>query len=517
MDGETVEMNNSRPNYDATFCGKLPLHQTNLIQPHGVMLLFTGPNWEIIQVSENIAAIIDEPISQLIGQSLQAYLTESSIDNLAQLLQTSFEDKLPLTLEWQGSAGNQPLSSLIHRKHDYYVVEAQLASYVDSSTHSFADRYQQWKHAISAMERAASIKELCENAVVQIKQLSGFDKVMIYTFDEEWNGTVVAEALEEGMDRYLGLKFPASDIPKPARDMYKKNPSRIIPNRDYTPVRLYPVLNPLTHAFSDLTDADLRSVAAVHVEYLANMGVMASMSTRIIHEDRLWGLISCHHRTAKYLSYEMASVFELLSNVLSAKITSLVFRESFEAKAQLNQTYTQVVEEVYRQQSILSAFMAHDDIFRQLLSADGVALSRNGRLELSGLTPDRTEIESLIYWLQSSQTAKTYHQPALSQAFEEASSYSDKASGLLALPIQPERGHYILAFRAEVLRKVDWGGDPHMAVTFEKNNTVYHPRHSFSLYQETVRHMAIPWTEIEQGAAENLRNFLVEYTLNQLS
>src|SRR5439155_4932601 len=132
--------------------------------------------------------------------------------------------------------------------------------------------------------------------------------VMIYQFDNNWNGTVIAEAMEAGMDSYLGLKFPASDIPKQAREMYRKNPYRFIPDVDYQPVRLYPVLNPVSGGFTDLTDSNLRSVAGVHLEYLRNMQVMASMSTRIVKEDQLWGLISCHHRTAKYLSYQMCSL-----------------------------------------------------------------------------------------------------------------------------------------------------------------------------------------------------------------
>jgi light-regulated signal transduction histidine kinase (bacteriophytochrome) len=215
--------------------------------------------------------------------------------------------------------------------------------------------YQELKFVIAAIEATASIEDAARLAVNELKRISGFDKVMVYQFDADWNGTVIAEAMEPEMEPYFGLKFPASDIPKQAREMYRKNPYRFIPDVAYQPVRLYPVLNPVTGGFTDLTDSNLRSVAGVHLEYLRNMRVAASMSTRIVKDEQLWGLISCHHRTAKPLSYQMCSLFELLSTIISAKVTALEQRKEYLFKSEMHTLYSRLVERIYNSRRLPNA------------------------------------------------------------------------------------------------------------------------------------------------------------------
>ncbi|WP_114941825.1 GAF domain-containing protein, partial [Mucilaginibacter endophyticus] len=155
-------------------------------------------------------------------------------------------------------------------------------------------------------------------AVHELRRITGFDGIMMYRFDEDWNGTVIAEEKDAPeLEHYLGHTFPGSDVPRQARDLYLKNSYRLIPDRDFTPVRLYPVMNPVTNTFIDLSDCNLRGVAAVHLEYLKNMNVQASMSIRVIDNGKLWGLIACHHVRPHYLSFETGAVCEMLSSVIS--------------------------------------------------------------------------------------------------------------------------------------------------------------------------------------------------------
>lgn len=506
-----------RVNYDETFCGKLPLNQTNLIQPHGVVMLLAKDNFQIIQASENIVQLFKINVEAVVNTLLSIYVKEEVIQTIREKATQAFEGRLPLTVTLNKPENNQELFAQLHAKKDYLILEIELPQFVQGKHNTFSSVYQQIKYAMSAIDNAATLGAMCTVAANELKKLSGFDKVMIYSFDKDWNGTVLAEKMEEGMESYLDLRFPASDIPKPARDMYFKNPYRLIPNRDYTPVKLYPLLNPVTNSFSDLSDCSLRSVAAVHLEYIKNMGVSASMSTRIVYNGALWGLISCHHRTAKYLSFEACSVFELMSNVISAKINAFYSTRELIQKTDLYQLHTQMVEHIYESDNILSAFDEHKDILKSLLNADGVAVVWNGKVALWGSTPTAYEVENLVYWLQSSESVKTEHITSLAEKFEDAEAYAEKASGLLALAIQPEKGNFVLAFRQEVVQKISWGGNPDEAITFEKNSTVYHPRNSFSVWQETVRHIAMPWTKPEIEAAEHFRNFLIEYTLHKLS
>lgn len=505
----------ARPDYDATFCGKLPLHQTNLIQPHGVLFVLEKKGQHILQVSENCTELLAQTAQEVNGQLFARLLSEQSRQQFMALLSATITGKLPITLSFAHKAGE--LLALVHEQAEMIFVEVEVPRFFSEKGKSFLQVFQQLKKVIAEVEAAETVQDVVRLVAAEVKWLSGFDKVMVYSFDEDWNGTVVAEEMEEGMDSYMGLKFPASDVPKPARDLYLKNPYRLIPDRTYTPVRLYPLLNPLTHAFSNLTDCDLRSVATVHLEYLKNMEVTASMSTRIVHNGKLWGLIACHHRTAKYLSFEQCSVFELLSNVISAKISLLLNQQAFTEREELSGLLNQMIEQLYRHDYLHSALHENKQLLLRLLRANGVALCMNGRIEAIGETPHHTEIESVCFFLHGTMFSGVYHQPSLPKEFDEATHFSDKASGILALPIQADKSHYIMAFRPEAVREVSWGGNPNEAVQFDPGTTVYHPRHSFDVWRETVRQTAIPWKPEEIAVAEAFRNSVVEYTLNRIN
>lgn len=500
-------MNNPQ---DAEFCGRVPLNQTNLIQPHGFLLVADKQSLKILQASENTLQYTGISATDLLNRDLGEWMPEGAAQLHGQV-RNGVEGKIPHRFSF---TPDHPFG-MVHVKDGYIVVEVETQQ--EGQDSSFMSKYQELKFSMSVLEAAATTEEACRIAARELKKISGFDKVMIYRFDEHWNGEVIAEEKEEGMESYMGLKFPASDIPKQARDLYRRSPWRLIPNISYEPVRLYPVLNPLTSAFTDLSDSNLRSVAAVHLEYLRNMKVTASMSTRILRGDQLWGLIACHHRDAKYLSYEMCSVFELLSNVISSRIVSVGDRDAFEFKTSRQKLHAQLVEDVYREDSLMAGLLNRESELLELLSAEGVALVIDRQVETFGRVPERGDIEDLVYWVQATGSQGIYHQPGLSSVFEPASKYAGAASGILALPVQPEKGNYIFAFRTEEVRNVNWGGNPNEAIRFEADGRNYHPRNSFRLWQETVRGTSAPWTVEEIEMAEQFRNFVVEYTLNKIS
>ena len=510
MDRRDVSIAGSRINYDAEFCGKVPLHQTNLVQPHGVLLVIKSDDFSILQAGENAGEVFGSAADKVVGRSLADMITSSEVASLRQRLQGDLQGKIPVTL----TLGGKSRLVLVQKQGAYFLVEVEKEEYATAD--SFVDVYQELKLAISAVESSATTEEACSAAAREIKRLSGFDKVMIYRFDKDWNGEVIAEEMEAGMDSYMGLKFPASDVPKPARDLYQRTPYRIIPNVGYEPIKLYPVINPLTRAFTDLTDSNLRSVVPVHIEYLRNMKVSASMSTRILCDGRLWGLIACHHLEPKYLSYQMCSVFELLSHVISAKISTLINAETHGHKERMQQQLTKVMESVYRNGSLTPGLKSQEETLLQLLGAGGIAFTFDRQVEVLGNTPPPGAVRDLVLWLQTHSVNKTIQQTTLSAAYEEAEAYVEPASGLLALPVQPDKGEYILAFRPEVIQTTNWGGNPNEAVHFEADQKNYHPRHSFRLWQETVRKTAIPWSRAELEVAESLRALVIEYTLNKM-
>jgi light-regulated signal transduction histidine kinase (bacteriophytochrome) len=494
-------------NYDAEFCGKVPLHQTNLIQPHGVLLIIKADDFSILQASENCSAVFGLPAPDLVKEKLSNFISTDDVAQLSRLRENASLGRLPFQLTVNGKIF---LASL-DQQDAFLILEIEKEPHVQGSQLSFVNIYQEVKHTMAAIEACKDTEETCRVVAAELKKLSGFDKVMVYRFDEDWNGDVVAEEMEPGMESYIGLKFPASDIPKQARDLYKRSAYRLIPTIHYEPVRLYPVINPLTNAFTNLTNSNLRSVATVHLEYLQNMKVEASMSTRILKDGELWGLIACHHRTPFYLSYEMCSVFELLSNFITAKISAVLNRDSFYYKETKRELQTEVIQQVISAGNLAT----EKDKLLALLDADGVAIINNKHVETAGSTPSKHEIEDLVLWLQANNIQHLLHQPSLASVYEAAEAYAEKGSGLLALPVEAEKGDFVLAFRSEAVKNIAWGGNPDEAIRFEADTKQYHPRASFQIWQQTVRQSSIPWKKETLEVANGFRNFLIESRLNK--
>lgn len=498
--------------YEAEVCGKVPLHQTNLIQPHGVLIVVKSEDLQVVQVSENIDSIFGHTAKEVVQQPLSRWIGESGVNTIRERLGSQSKARLPFLLELNGRSQ----LAMVQQSGSFLLIEIELNMELSAQSDSLMQMYQELKYIMSKIESSDTVATTCETVVKELKQLSGFDKVMLYRFDEEWNGDVIAEAKEESMDAYIGLKFPASDIPPQARALYKKAAFRLIPAVNYEPVRLYPILNPVTNAFTDLSDSALRSVAGVHIQYLRNMGVQASMSTRILVDGELWGLIACHHIEPRYLSFQTCWLFELVSIAISAKINAVQKSDGFHFRTRMQEHYNRLVAACYREDALSYALSANGEDLLKLLNADGVALVFDRSIETVGETPDDISIEDLVLWLQSSTDPGIYHQPSLSAVFEPAEAYSEACSGLLSLPIQADRGSFILAFRKEAVREVFWGGNPNEAVQFEPDKIKYHPRASFKMWQQSVEKTAIPWTEHQLYYAGLLRNFVVEFVLNRM-
>ncbi|HEY0676731.1 MAG TPA: GAF domain-containing protein [Chitinophagaceae bacterium] len=495
-----------KKNYDSDFCGSLPLHLINLIQPYGVLLVLDPASLEIIQASENAGELLSIEPARIINTSLRKHIAPDQFKRLEELVKSGGSAKSVFNFTLEKKNKVITYNALVHVKHEYVILEIDIKTAGRQS--SFIDIFQELKLAIAGIESAINTEEVCEKAITELKKLSGFDRIMIYQFDEDWNGVVIAEAAEPDMDPYLGLRFPASDIPKQARDLYLKNAYRLIPTREYQPVRLYPVINPKTGAFIDLSDCNLRSVAAVHLEYLKNMGVTASMSTRILRDNKLWGLISCHHRTEKYLDYETCSLFELMSIIISGKLGSIQNHELYSFNSRLKSIQSSLMKQVYETDDLYDGLFKRDVSLLELLNAGGAALVDTKQVRVIGNAPSKDQIREMVYWLQSNSLSNVFHVTNLGDVYEPAQSYTDVASGIIVIPGNDNRGEYIIGFRPEVVREVNWGGNPNEAINFEKDQVSYHPRNSFRLWQQVVKNTSLPWLPGEVMVAEDFRKYV---------
>lgn len=505
----------NRKKLDSDFCGSLPLHHINSIQDYGYLLVVDIKELTLLQASENLAGLFDTEIQEIIPSPLENILDEASIFKIKELIQSQLLYRIPLSLNLKHATVHEPYHALVHIKADYLIIELEKVD--QSRSRSFTEVYESIRHIGAALDKADTVQQVCDTAIRELRKLSGFDGILMYSFDKDWNGTVIAEDKDERLEQYLGQTFPASDVPKQARDMYLKNPYRLIPNRNYQPIRLYPVINPVTNAFIDLSDCNLRGVVAVHLEYMKNMAIKASMSIRVIYNQSLWGLISCHHIEDKYLNYEICSIFEWLSELISNRL-SMVLNEDSHRRTQLLQLQRQAItDRIYATDQLLSGLLAEEaDTILTLFKANGAVMVINGRMESIGILPPKDELENLLLWLEGKSFNTIFSSSHLSEEYEDAAEFAAEASGLLFIPIESERAEFVVCFRPEVLQDINWGGDPNQTITFDKDGKNYHPRNSFTSWKETVRGHALTWQKEELAVAESLRTFLFEYRTRQL-
>jgi light-regulated signal transduction histidine kinase (bacteriophytochrome) len=492
--------------YDSAFCGNIPIHIINTIQEYGVLLVLEKNSLQLAQVSENAGLLFDTEYKTMVGQPVSRYMGKTAMLALQQYSSLPEGETVSFYLQVK----EQRHHALVHGKNNMLLLEIELAP--ASEEESFAVLYHRVRPSIARIEAAADLPTVCRVAAAEIKKISGFDKVMIYAFDKDWNGNVLAEAMEPGMESYLGFTFPASDIPKPARDMYLKNPYRYIPDREFRPVKLYPVVNPLTNTFLDMSACNLRAVAAVHVEYLKNMQVMASMSVRLMKDQHLWGLVACHHKTARAVSSQLCTLMELFSTVVSARIQVLHHQQYRDLAVRMNNHYAALLENIYQRNNLVQGLLEGTPDIRTLFDAQGAVISYRNKIHTAGDVPDMAQLEDLLLWLHLKQLHRVFCTDSLPALYDSATLFSDTACGLLVIPIQTAQDEYILLFRKELVQTTNWGGNPEERIFFEpQSSTAYHPRHSFQLWQEHVKGFSRPWVEEEIKTAERLRSFIYEF------
>jgi light-regulated signal transduction histidine kinase (bacteriophytochrome) len=339
---------------------------------------------------------------------------------------------------------------------------------------------------------------------------------MVYLFNSEGAGTVIAEDKLESLSPYLGLHYPSSDIPQQAKQLYTLNLLRLIPDINYQPVELIPALNPVTSKPLDLSLSVLRSVSPIHIKYLKNMGVTASMSISLIREKKLWGLIACHHSSPKYLTYDVRTSCEFLGQIMSLELAAKEENEDLEYKIKLKSIQAKFIESIPQEENLVAALCKDKSNLLDLVNAQGVAVCVDGHWTIIGKTPQEADIKDLIEWVETKIDNNLFYTDTLPKIYPVAEKYKDIASGLLALSISNIQKNCILWFRPEVIQTVNWGGNPNKPVEVEQDGSLrLSPRQSFELWQEMVRSKSLPWKECEIDVALELRSAIVGIVLRK--
>jgi two-component system, chemotaxis family, sensor kinase Cph1 len=502
---------NIQPNFDITNCDQEPIHISGHIQPHGALLTLQTPNLKILQASENTNQFFGIPAESLIGQDLRCLLSKKQF----QLITNSLADKTPLFIHLleilSPTQDIYPVFlGIIHRSENVIILEMQ-PHFTQAITRSLV-HINLLEKAVSNIRNTQNLPQLSQTIAQEIRNITQFDRVMVYKFETDYSGVIIAEDKQSNLESYLGLHYPASDIPSQARKLYYENLLRVIPDINYQPVKIIPTNNPLTDTPLDLSGTILRSISPLHIEYLQNMGVTASMSISLINEDKLWGLISCHHYSPKYIDYEIRKTCEVIGQFASIELINQrehslnFYRQQVKLiQQELNHNLTNELD------YIGNVFKRNETSLLNLLRATGAAVLLQGQLILIGHTPSEPDTRELVQWTLNQNQQDIFYTDSLSQIYPNAANVQDMVSGILAISIVlHHRSYHIIWFRPEQIQTVNWAGNPHKAVSISSDDNQYlTPRKSFELWKQTVKDKSLPWQVFEIEVAQEMRNSLM--------
>ena len=501
-------------------CGKEPIHIPGAIQPFGILLTVDAVGLSIQNISENAGALWQMPVSDLIGKPFSELLSADDLDSVRQFVDSELVEEQSLRVSLQLPHLHKVNEWELRAHHHLGSLYLELEPAPPALSLSVSNRFHTTiRDAVRALQSASGLQDLCDRAAHQVRKATGFDRVMIYRFDKDWHGVVTAEARSDEVAAYIGHHFPASDIPPQARAVFLQTWLRMIPNVDYTPSRVVPDRQqPGSDQPLDLGKTLLRSVSPIHLEYLRNMGVQASLTVSLIDDGELWGLIACHHSTPLLTSSDQRIAVEMIGRIVSSQLRIKEELEDREYREELSQARVRLMDLLESEPDLATALALHAPAMREMTSAarSSVAVCYGNTWTRVGETPPVAMLENLVSWLAESFPDQTVFETSqLSSYFPAAAEHKELASGLLAMSISRSARDYVLWFRPEQSTTVTWAGAPSKPVRQTGDILTVHPRQSFDSWKEVVTGSAAPWKTVETAAIEALRHDIIALALKQ--
>ncbi len=473
-------------------------------------------DWQITHISNNTETLIGLLPEQLLGQSLNVLLETEQIKAIAACNEHDFEQINPLKLSFSTHNKTKFFNGIIHIL-DQACLILELEPNEAETKQNPIHFYQTAKKVLDQIKKAEKLSDLCQIMVEQITLLTGFDRVMIYQFDESRAGNIIAEDRLKNLESYLGLHYPDSDISRQAKYLYTLNLLRSIPQMDYEPASILTLENRQDQPL-DLSLSILRSVSPLHIEYLQNMAVKATLTISLIKQEKLWGLIACHHQTPFFVPYEMRNICEFLGRIMSLELASKEVNEDLDYKMFLKSEQAQLIHGLGQAININDALIKNPDSLLAFVGATGAVIYTEGNFITIGNTPSQEILPDLINWLNDQFQQDIFVTNALPKVYPPAIAFKEVASGLLALSITKIQKNYILWFRPEVLQKVNWAGNPDKFQQREEDGRLtISPHKSFKLWQETISLQSLPWKLWEIEGAKELRNAIVGIVVHKIN
>jgi len=497
---------------DLANCEREPIRIPGSIQPHGVLLVLDPASHVVLQASDNASRLLMDGRVDPLGKPLAQLLSESIVRTLVPRFDKVPSNAHPLFLHTV-NVGDRDFDVVGHRSEAGLILE--LETVTPDSTNSSSDLHLEFDIFSQQAEAVTSVPELCQQMAKTVRRITGFDRVLVYQFDDQWNGMVVGEDGNGRLPTYLHHRFPASDIPAQARELYRLNRIRIIPDAGYQPVPVLPPMTPGRDRVLDLTYSTLRSVSPIHVEYMRNMETMSSMSISILRAGKLWGLISCHHHEPRMAAVAQRTTCDLIARAFALRLSAVEQAGRYERRIAVRSTYSKLLAAMADQGDYIAVLAENSADVLAAAAAEGVAVLTEESCTMFGKTPAENEVRELADWLFRTVKQDVFSTDSLSLVKPDSAQLAGIASGLIAVSVSKLHPSYVMWFRPEVVQTIQWGGDPHKPVTTEDGQVRLHPRKSFETWKETVREKSLPWEDSEIEIATDLRNAIVGIVLRR--
>ncbi|RDE06102.1 GAF domain-containing protein [Sphingomonas aracearum] len=491
---------------DLTNCDREPIHQLGAIQPIG-FLLALNQHWIVERASANLHDFLGITLAEAIGEPLGALIGDTAVHSFRnRVAMLRGADAVERIFGCSLRDDMRAFDIALHVSGDQIVIEGEPAA------GEHGDATNTVRSMILRLDQTADLPRFFNEGARLVRGLTGYDRVMVYRFSQDGSGEVVAEAVKPGIGSFKGLHYPATDIPAQARELYRRNLLRIITDVDATPVPVHPALDPRGRPL-DLSLSILRSVSPIHIEYLKNMGVRASMSISIMVDDQLWGLFACHHYSPMSPSFERRSVCELFAQMFSMRLESRERKDLVEFERRARDISDQLLGAVASDETLLNDPDWLGSILTSAIPADGVGVWINGSHAFWGQTPNAEQFRRIVTQLNEVSDGRVLATDRIGDVVPGGESFSSSAAGMLAIPISRQARDFVVLFRAEMIRSVSWGGDPHKPMEYGPNGPRLTPRQSFAEWKELVEGRAKAFTPSELRVAETLRATLIEVVL----
>lgn len=510
--------------FDFDRCEDEPIHQPEAIQGYGYLFAVDPETGEIKIHSTNVNSLINmHGKTDLVGENLYNYFNYELVpqkfitDSYYRAKQGNL--RLPLELRLNEACvadpGHRDFHAVVFPSDGMMIIEIEPASQFKEivTARQFGKIYA--TNIAPTFQSLKDVSEVTQAIAEIIKHLTNFERVVVYRFNADGSGTVISEAKVDDLPSYRDFYYPATDIPAQARELYRKNWIRLNPDVDVPPISLTPSIRESGRKPIDLSQSILRAMSPIHVQYIRNQGLKSSMSISLINHDKLWGLISCHHRQSHYIPQNIRMECESLGHLFGWQIYAKQEEVERRLKSKTDQTIDWLIEGLHESDGIIGVFKKYEKDVLDLMGASGFVLCTGEESLTIGQTPSPAAIQKIAMKAREIKNDENFCTENIKNEIDVTDESLNGACGSLVIPLLAQKDYFTVWFRPETVSTIKWAGNPNEKVADAPKKERLSPRNSFQLHEQIITGQSLPWTGSDIEVAERFNKIFLRHALKK--